>query len=463
VPELINPQVKLITALLQVSLYCSLSFALTSEAPPPCGSSMTPQEAYDRASAVFSGKVLAIKTLYTRLAGGTIVSHDEVKLEVEKSWKLVNRRTITVRTASTLPGTCGSFAQGGTYLIYADYLNDDLHVSSASRTNRLSDASEDLEVLGEGRLELKAGEFRTHYVFVYGIVACVVLALITGLFFYRLHKKPFGANRTASRHRTFWNRSAKQQGAGQKDDIDPAPRNYYQVLEIDPGASPEEVKKAYKKLARTYHPDLNPKRPRSAADRFRRLQEAYDVISDPMSRQQYDQEQGFAPARRSQPEHQGQHQRTPSSQTYAPYGSAPGEYVRPEYEDLGWAVDFQGEKEKTRWLENISWRRKLAVVICALCLLAAFLPGLYWVSASWRWGVSARVAPSFGVRLLWPNMSLIMIWIGTQMSDDGGLETPIGAVGNETVGYALEVLGWLSFVSLVWGTLTGFVSYLAAP
>lgn len=405
-----------------------------------------------------------------------------------------------------------------------------------------------------------------------------------------------------------------------------AHKDHYQVLGIHPKASQDEIRKAYKKLARTYHPDLNPKRPRSAHDRFTRLQRAYDVLSDPISRRHYDEslrigpinpetsepgptvvsrsswtvdvdeeetsdrwldrfnwnfisglllsifsagwlvylvnspvwelrqvrawveialilffigiglilfdtlsskprqkkldaekdslreeilamlpgaresqhglneyiyqtmrkpgilslelselkgvreylqnrinqfdrEQGFASSPESQSEYQGQHQPPRSSQAYASYHPAPGEYVRPEYKNHEWTVNFQGEKEKTGWLENISWRRKLAVVLCALCLLGAFLPGTIWVTVFRR--ISASEAPSFGVRLLLPTIALILIWVGNRMSDEDGLETSIGAVGNATIGYMLEIPGWLIFAYVMYGTLTGFVGYLA--
>src|SRR5690606_9596398 len=63
--------------------------------------------------------------------------------------------------------------------------------------------------------------------------------------------------------------------------------DYYQVLEVDEGASAEEVKKAYRRLARTYHPDRNPDDP-EAEERFKAVQEAYDVLSDPEKRKAYD-------------------------------------------------------------------------------------------------------------------------------------------------------------------------------
>ncbi len=68
-------------------------------------------------------------------------------------------------------------------------------------------------------------------------------------------------------------------------------RDYYEVLEISKNATDEEIKKAYRRLAKKYHPDLN-KEP-DAADKFKEVQEAYEVLSDPQKRSNYDQF-GFA-------------------------------------------------------------------------------------------------------------------------------------------------------------------------
>jgi DnaJ-class molecular chaperone len=65
------------------------------------------------------------------------------------------------------------------------------------------------------------------------------------------------------------------------------PRDFYEVLGVAKGASDEDIKKAYRKLARQYHPDRNPG-DKQAETRFKELQDAYDVLSDKTKREQYD-------------------------------------------------------------------------------------------------------------------------------------------------------------------------------
>ena len=68
-------------------------------------------------------------------------------------------------------------------------------------------------------------------------------------------------------------------------------RDYYEVLGVGKDADDAELKKAYRKLAKKYHPDVNPSE--EAAEKFKEASEAYSVLSDPQKRKQYDQF-GFA-------------------------------------------------------------------------------------------------------------------------------------------------------------------------
>ncbi len=67
-----------------------------------------------------------------------------------------------------------------------------------------------------------------------------------------------------------------------------AQSDYYQALGVAREADADEIRKAYRKLARKHHPDLNPG-DKTAEDRFKKVQEAYDILSDPKKKQMYDQ------------------------------------------------------------------------------------------------------------------------------------------------------------------------------
>src|ERR1700712_281883 len=67
--------------------------------------------------------------------------------------------------------------------------------------------------------------------------------------------------------------------------------DYYKTLGVDKKATPEEIKKAYRKLARRYHPDRNPD-DKAAEARFKEISQAHDVLGDPEKRKQYDSGSG---------------------------------------------------------------------------------------------------------------------------------------------------------------------------
>src|SRR5699024_12415472 len=64
-------------------------------------------------------------------------------------------------------------------------------------------------------------------------------------------------------------------------------RDYYEVIGLEKGASDDEIKKAYRKLSKKYHPDIN--KEADAEEKFKEVSEAYEVLSDPQKKAAYDQ------------------------------------------------------------------------------------------------------------------------------------------------------------------------------
>lgn len=66
-------------------------------------------------------------------------------------------------------------------------------------------------------------------------------------------------------------------------------KNYYSTLGVTSAVTQDELKKAYRKLAKQYHPDKNPENKEQAEEKFKEITEAYDVLSDPAKRKKYDE------------------------------------------------------------------------------------------------------------------------------------------------------------------------------
>ena len=66
-------------------------------------------------------------------------------------------------------------------------------------------------------------------------------------------------------------------------------RDYYEVLGVNKNATEDELKKAYRKLAKKYHPDANLDNKEEAEKKFKEVNEAYETLSDPQKRKMYDQ------------------------------------------------------------------------------------------------------------------------------------------------------------------------------
>lgn len=65
--------------------------------------------------------------------------------------------------------------------------------------------------------------------------------------------------------------------------------NYYKILEVEEDADSKTIKKAYKRLAKQFHPDLNPDDVDSSEEKFKKINEAYHVLIDAEEREKYDQ------------------------------------------------------------------------------------------------------------------------------------------------------------------------------
>lgn len=157
-------------------------------------------------------------------------------------------------------------------------------------------------------------------------------------------------------------------------------RDFYRVLGVDRTATPDEIQRAYRRLARTYHPDVN-KDP-DAERRFQEISEAYDVLSDPETRRRYD---AFGPDFRRVPE-------DVDPETWARASAAAGSRgpggVPPGYErvDVAGDVDVDdlfeqlfGRRGRRRWGPIAGADQEVEIT---LTVEEAYAGGKRWLSVS---------------------------------------------------------------------------------
>jgi len=140
--------------------------------------------------------------------------------------------------------------------------------------------------------------------------------------------------------------------------------DYYDILGLKKGASIDEVKKAYRQLARKYHPDVN--KEAGAEERFKKINEAYQVLSDPQKKQAYDQfgraafdqTGGFGQGFGRSPFGEGVYRQGPFTYTYSTSGGS-----IPDLEDILGGSDifdmFFGGSRRPRRGRDISYRYPL--------------------------------------------------------------------------------------------------------
>ncbi|MCH6199382.1 J domain-containing protein [Aquiflexum sp. LQ15W] len=127
--------------------------------------------------------------------------------------------------------------------------------------------------------------------------------------------------------------------------------DYYKILEIDKNSSPEDIKKAYRKLARKYHPDLNPNN-KEAESKFKQVNEANEVLSDPEKRKKYDH-YGKDWKHAEEFEKAGQRQSRPREQASSKAYS--GHYTEEDFSDF-FSSMFGGGGFQSSGRENLKYK-----------------------------------------------------------------------------------------------------------
>lgn len=131
--------------------------------------------------AIFLGRAVEERSVPMTTKGGTSIGYTEVRFEVARSWRLIDKKSVWLRLVETRMDGCGYQSLGSEYLVYASRLNDTLYISPKSRTMAADLAGNDLQNLGANELKLSRGEFKAYYYTIvyslFGFVFLILLAL----------------------------------------------------------------------------------------------------------------------------------------------------------------------------------------------------------------------------------------------------------------------------------------------
>ena len=148
------------------------------------------ETAATNAQAIFLGKAIEEKSIAMNTKGGNNIGYKDVKFEVEKSWKLINKQFVWIRVPAGRNDNCGYNEIGMKYLVYANQMNDILYISPYSRTMPIEIAVQDLKELGEEGLKILPGRFSNSTVQNCAIIIFIGLLLLSFLLLHVINKRP---------------------------------------------------------------------------------------------------------------------------------------------------------------------------------------------------------------------------------------------------------------------------------
>lgn len=131
--------------------------------------------------------------------------------------------------------------------------------------------------------------------------------------------------------------------------------DYYKVLKVNENATPEEIKKSFRKLAKKYHPDTNNGNAEAAA-KFQQINEAYSVLSDEEKKRKYDTERKYGTKKQTTDDRstqQKQGRKTNSSGTN-PFAGFTAQNFKMDFGDMMFE-EIQKEKQKTSGNGNVNF------------------------------------------------------------------------------------------------------------